>query len=364
MKEKREFFRFEHERRGNFHLPGESEKWQECTVVDFSRNGITVFFYEKITIGSLCSFEIPIPEEETFITLTGTLQWAEESENGYKGGIALSTLLDDDNFRKLLTGHNLSGEITGTECQEDIQELSKEAPSSSRKRLTSRKAFLALYCLLSLLSLPLLFMVVRGYSSGRSFNHDQNKKDVVLKTIEVTPQTVVPIAAVCDLRIPEVDTVKPEQPMVPVSNTRKPHFAQLKDNGGSFSTLAHKHYQKANETIFDLIVQANPAITNVRRVSDRKKITLPVITPESYINKTTDGTYRVHIGTFETFELATVYSKRVDNSGKRFSIDAHHFSPHDKWYRLTMGDFSNRKDALKAVKLLEKDNLIYISPDA
>ncbi len=364
MIEKREFFRFEHERRGNFHLPGESEKWQECTVVDFSRNGMTVFFHEKITIGSLFSFEIPVPEEKTFITLTGTLQWTEESENGYKGGIALSTLLDDDNFRKLLVGHSLSGEITGTECQEDIQEFSKEAPSSSRNTLTSRKAFLALCCLLSLLSLPLLFMVVRGYSSGRSFNHDQNKEAVALKTIEVTPLTAVPIAAVCDLLIPEVDTAKPEKPMATVSSTRKPHFARLKDNGGSFSSLAHKHYQKANETIFDLIVQANPAITNVRRVSDRKKITLPVITPESYLNKAADGSYRVHIGTFETFELATVYSKRVDNSDKHFSIDAHHFSPHDKWYRLTMGDFSNREDALKAAKLLEKDNLIYTSPDS
>ena len=364
MIEKREFFRFEHERRGNFHLAGESDKWQECTVINFSRNGMTVFFHEKITIGSFCSFEIPIPEEETFITLTGTLQWTEESENGYKGGIALSTLLDDDNFRKLLIGHTLSGEITGTECQEDIQEFSKEVPSSSRNTLTSRKAFLTLCCFLSLLSLPLLFMVVRGYSSGRSFNHDQNKKDVVLKTIEVTPLTAVPIAAVCDLLIPEVDTAKPEIPMVTVSNTRKPHFARLKDNGGSFSTLAHKHYQKANETIFDLIVQANPAITNVRRVSDRKKITLPVITPESYLNNGTDGTYRVHIGTFETFELATIYSKRIDNSDKHFSIDAHHFSPHDKWYRLTMGNFRNRKDALKAAKLLEKDNLIYTSPDS
>lgn len=363
MIENREFFRFEHERRGNYHVAGESNKWQECTVIDFSRNGMTIFFHEKITIGSLYSFEIPIPEEETFITITGTTQWAEESENGYKGGIALSTLLDDDSFRKLLIGHTFSGETTSNECPEDMQECSKEV-SSSRNVLNSKKALLSLCFLLCLLSLPLLFMVVRGYSSGKSFNPDQNKKDVALKPIEVTPVTVVPIAAVCDLLITDVATTRQDKHVATVSSTRGTHFARLKDNGGSFSTLALKHYHKANETIFDLIVQANPAITNVRKVSDRKKIALPVITSESYLNRGTDGTYRVHIGTFETFELATVYSKRVDNSGKPFSVDAHQFSPHDKWYRLTMGDFNNRRDALQAVKLLEKDNLIYISPDA
>ena len=268
--------------------------------------------------------------------------------------------MDDDNFRKLLTGYNLSGETAGTECLEDVQTFSKNAHSSYKNILASKKAFLSLF-LLFLLSLPLLFMVVRGYSSGKSFNQDQNKKDVVLlKPIEVSAATVIPIAAVCDL---QVDTDRLDKHMTVVSNTREPHFARLKDNGGSFSTLALKHYRKANETIFDLIVQANPTITNVRKVSDRKKIALPVITPESYLNKATDGTYRVHIGTFETFELATVYSKRVDNAEKRFFIEDHQFSPQDKWYRLTMGDFNTRKDALQAVKLLEKENLIYISPD-
>ena len=126
MIEKREFFRFEHERRSNYHLPGEDNEWQECTIIDFSRNGMTIFSHERIVIGSLCSFEIPIPEGQTFITITGTLQWAEESEDGYKGGVALTTLLDDDNFRKLLTGHTLSDKSTSTESSEDLHEFSKE----------------------------------------------------------------------------------------------------------------------------------------------------------------------------------------------------------------------------------------------
>jgi hypothetical protein len=206
-------------------------------------------------------------------------------------------------------------------------------------------------------------MAVRGYSSGKPLKHDNNPKDVVLKPTKL-PHVIVKTTPVIPEQpaLPEKIVIQ-EEPVETVLETREPHVARLKDNGGSFYSLARKHYQKANETIFDLILQANPTITNVRSISDRKKITLPVIISESYLEKADDGTYRVYIGTFETYALATAYSKKVDKHGKLFSIKAHPVSPQDTWYRLTIGNYNNKRDALETAKLLKEADLIYISPD-
>jgi len=134
----------------------------------------------------------------------------------------------------------------------------------------------------------------------------------------------------------------------------------FKKGGGSLYTIAMRHYQKANETLFDLIVQANPFITNVRQIGDDQKIILPAITPESYIFKINDGEYRVYIGTFETFDLAVQYSRKFTAPEKLLFIESQEFSPKDTWYRLTMGDYQSREEALKRVINLKEASLIYI----
>jgi adenylate cyclase class IV len=53
----------------------------------------------------------------------------------------------------------------------------------------------------------------------------------------------------------------------------------------------------------------------------------------------------------------------VGNSEKLLFIDPHEFSSQDTWYRLTMGDFKDKEEALKMVSLLEEKGLIYIQPE-
>jgi antitoxin component YwqK of YwqJK toxin-antitoxin module len=83
---------------------------------------------------------------------------------------------------------------------------------------------------------------------------------------------------------------------------------------------------------------------------------------ESYIKKLSNGSYRVHIGTFETHELANAYSKKVNVAERKFFIEPHNVSFKDTWYRLMVGNFGNKVDALQTVKLLKEKELIYISP--
>ena len=149
------------------------------------------------------------------------------------------------------------------------------------------------------------------------------------------------------------------------SSTEKDYQSVVfKEEGGSLYAIAMKHYQRANETLFDLIVQANPGITNVRQIGDDQTIILPAITPESYLVKTKDAEYRVHIATFEIFESAVEHSKKMTEPDKLIFIESREFSHEDTWYRLTMGDFETKEEALKTVHLLNEASLIYISSPA
>jgi hypothetical protein len=156
------------------------------------------------------------------------------------------------------------------------------------------------------------------------------------------------------------ESIFPSVPKATASTEKDSGYVVLKEGGGSLYAIAKKHYHKANETLFDLIVQANPHLVNVRKIGDDQKIILPPIIPESYIGKTNDGEYRVHIGTFETFESAVSYSQRVTETEKLLYIESKDFSPEDTWYRVTMGDFEDKTEALTTVNLLKEASLIYI----
>jgi len=138
---------------------------------------------------------------------------------------------------------------------------------------------------LLLVVFPLLFLNVRGYSSSSPYKGTNQKKVVADREGATNGNPAI-------------------------SRKEGPPTAVFKDEGGSLYSLALKHYQQANETIFDLILSVNPAIRDVRKIGDGEHITLPVITPASYVTKLSDGGYRVHIGTFETFASAVIYSRR------------------------------------------------------
>ncbi|MCK5257754.1 MAG: SPOR domain-containing protein [Deltaproteobacteria bacterium] len=147
------------------------------------------------------------------------------------------------------------------------------------------------------------------------------------------------------------------------SRKKDAHITVLEDEGGSLYFLALNHFKKANGTLFELILQANPSITDVRQINDHQEIIVPVITAESYIiKKIPDGDYRVYIGTFATYAIAAAYSQKVGNAEKLIFIDSREFSSQDTWYRLMMGDFKDKEEALKIVGLLEEKGLIYIPP--
>ena len=158
-----------------------------------------------------------------------------------------------------------------------------------------------------------------------------------------------------------IDMLSPKNQVL--SRKKNGHVTVLENEGGSLYFLALNHYKKANKTIFDLILQANPSITDVRQIDDHQEIIVPVITADSYIIALPSGSYRVYIGTFSTKALATSCAEKVGSTEKILFIDPYKFSSQDTWYRLTMGDFNSKEEASATVSLLIEKGLIGILPE-
>ena len=370
MLERRKFFRFLRQRKTQYFSQERIENKQECTIVDVSREGMKVLFHEKINLGSIICLEIPIPGEVVPINVNGILRRIEEKGNDFICGIELTKVFDDEEFRRLLIGYSLSQKKINTKF---IKEARGEAntrtevtvPSLNSKQHFARSFFKKVVSLISvavfLFSL-VLFLMVRGYFSSNLFNEENQKRDMVAQLKEV-PSGIEPTKGVSNRLITSADAHLAPQYKPVVSREKGYHVALLKEEGGSLSSLALKHYRRANETLFDIILQANPGITDVRQIHEDQKITAPVINSASYIKKVSDGMYQVHVGTYQTPDLAPLYSSKVINLGKKLLIQPHKFSSKDIWYRVMIGDFKSKEEALRTVNLLKELAIIYIPPE-
>jgi phage tail protein X len=231
---------------------------------------------------------------------------------------------------------------------------------SIKKTALIRICFFHLISLLLLSSSP--FLIVKAYSSSKLFNERNQKKDTVVQLKDISFSVETTEIASYQL-ITSADTLLATKNKPAVAREKVARIVVFKEEGGNLYSLALKHYQNANETLFDLILQANPDITDVRQINDDQKIVLPVITAESYVEKVSEDNYRVHVGTYETRKIANFYLNKISDLKKVLIVYAHEFSPKDTWHRLMIGHFNSKEEALKTVNLLNERGIIYIPPN-
>jgi len=373
MREKRSFLRFVKLLKIRYLLSGGTGNWQKCAIIDVSRSGMKIRFHEGIDVDSTIFFVLTVPGEDVPINLKGTLRRIEGKVRDFIGGVELTERLDDETFIKIMNGYNASPEKIETGSSKEIIEDAHTPTQKTIAALFSKQplnnysckhvfSFLgssvSLFSLVLFLSLPVLFLMVTGYFSGKPSDGDLEKKEKVLQLKEVLSPTNSESIVSREHTIDLLDNpYEATLTKLTTSSTRA-----LKEEGGNLYFLALKHYQRADETLFDLILQANPALTDIRQIHDDQKIILPVITAESYIKNITDGNYRVHVGTFETMDLVGIYSDKVIYLEKSIVIQPHRFSSKDIWYRVLLGNFTSKEKALKAVRALNKKGIIYIPP--
>ncbi len=225
-----------------------------------------------------------------------------------------------------------------------------------------------------LISFILLIMLIFISLSIRGYFKQKPVHENVPQLTEITPeeQTADPVVTQPPPAPAESSPrqTEPQQPAAQKEVPREPlqkkaatsgksktyKTASLKD-GKSLYSLAIKYYGKANPTMYDLILQANPGIDDIRGIPDHKKIALPLITPESFIQESGDG-YSIFIGTFDTSAQAEQCAQKLSGLGKNTIIRAEKFSPKDTWYRLTAGSFATLDEARAAINLLIQQGIV------
>lgn len=374
MRDKRKFLRVTKKHKISYAPQDRIENLQDCTIIDVSRKGMQIVFPEKIDLGAIICLQLPVavPGELAAITINAQLKWIKKQGNNFIGGIELLEQLDDEQFEKLLIGYTLSEKKINTSIVKEVIQFDKAHAATmapEQHPVPLLKAGFPLFnsavspvSLVIFLTLSALLLMTSGYCFYPLLNKGVHEKPVAVQRTEPSSgsKDVIPFSHQF-ISPAHAHVAQPIEPAVPENKAF--HSTTLREGGGNLYFLSMNHYRKANETLFDFILRANPSITDVRKIHDDQKITLPAITATSYLTENNDGSFRVYVGTFDNRNVLTLYSKKVKRLGKKPLVKPFQCSSKDTWHRLFIGDATTREDALATVSLLAEKNIIYIPPE-
>jgi len=128
--------------------------------------------------------------------------------------------------------------------------------------------------------------------------------------------------------------------------------------GWSLSTLTQQYYQSMDLYLLDLVLEANPQITDADSIQVNDEIRLPRITEEAFLIPSADRTFKIHLGTFNHPRFLKKFENQPALKGKKFEVVPRKVSPQGTWYRIVAGDFADKEEALKVIRMLKAKKLM------
>lgn len=242
--------------------------------------------------------------------------------------------------------------------------------SQTKRILSSRKVaafFLLLLCLSGITFLTYGFLrynpekLLNVTSTWTSFLQDkQTPVTVPDKTAKTSGRNAGGLS-------PETEALPLEsaQTAVPVfaSTMRtkdEPQFIESVSvkTGESISILAKKYYGRSNITRCDLILNANPDIADANIIAVNQNVRIPKIAADCLVVQLSDRTYKIHVGTFGNPQFAELYRNDPSLAGKAVEIVARKAAPGETWYRVLVGKFNNKEEALKMIYVLKDKKML------
>jgi general secretion pathway protein A len=116
--------------------------------------------------------------------------------------------------------------------------------------------------------------------------------------------------------------------------------------------LAKRYYGHTSPTILDMILEANPDITDMNRIYVQQRIAMPPLSENSFVLPGRDNRYMVYLGTFIDKPSAGVFKDEPALKGKTVEVVPRKVSPRETWYRVLAGPFATREEGLKCLRAL------------
>jgi type II secretory pathway predicted ATPase ExeA len=270
----------------------------------------------------------------------------------------------------LFVGYGLSeNKITAS----TVRKVRKEVDALSRERaqiLISRiKRQLPRKIVYAFLTLTILVMVIFfGKEYEKLILNPQESKKLIERS--VFKNKVKHHAVVEDVPItpsPEIMSSPPKISQTPVSSPTAISYSDTEIRvkkivevkaGANLSLLALKYYNESNTTLIDHILEFNPAITNPNLILVNQKIKIPEIKESLLIKPSSDGVFKIHLGTFLNNEDAIRYSHNIVLREKEIEIIPVKVSTTQTWYRVLAKPFFNRDEGLKVIKEMKQKELL------
>ncbi len=122
--------------------------------------------------------------------------------------------------------------------------------------------------------------------------------------------------------------------------------------GENISSLAKQYYHAVNPTLLDFILEFNPQIVDLNRISIGQQIHLPAITPHLLLNKTSNQSYQIRLGTFDDRRKIEVYKNIPVLKNKNFEVVERRIFPQVGWFQIMAGDFKSEEEGLGVIQSL------------
>jgi phage tail protein X len=148
-----------------------------------------------------------------------------------------------------------------------------------------------------------------------------------------------------------------------INITEEREGTYIKAEGGlNLFSLAKRHYGATNPTLIDLILEANPQITDMNLIQLNQSIMIPRMQEEILLTRTSHQTYNIHLGTFADKSQVRIFQDEPLLSGKKLEIVPREVSSRETWYRIYAGEFKTKEEAQRTIQALKQKGLLPAFP--
>jgi cell division septation protein DedD len=124
---------------------------------------------------------------------------------------------------------------------------------------------------------------------------------------------------------------------------------------------AEARYGVGNDTVVDLLRQANPTLKRTAGDCTAMQIVFPVFERSDLILEQSDGTFRIHYASFYSADAASALTRKLTLAGRKAAV-APVKQGEDQVFRVLAGRYPNRSAAESALASLTLDHLPFLRP--
>ena len=130
------------------------------------------------------------------------------------------------------------------------------------------------------------------------------------------------------------------------------------EEGWTLSSVAQRYFSGINPSLLDVMLEANPEITDIHLIFSGQEIKIPHITEEALLLRGSNNRYQIYLGTFATPQEARRYKDEPALKKKSLKVFSRRVSRQQAWYRVLAGPYRTREEALESIQTLKAKKLL------